>query len=342
MSSNPASETRPRIASITPPAAISGGEFEIRGSGLAQNGSVQPRARFGKACARLVVGGSRYIVARVPEDATESQIVIENGTHSSAPHACSIGLPIAENLHPVASPAVDREGNIFTTRSGTRGEKVPVSVFKIDLNFDVKPFLSEIVNPTGLVFDPDGTLLISGRNNGTIYSVGRNGKMEVYAEGMGVATGLAFDEDRNLYVGDRTGTIFKISPDRQIFVFATMEPSISAYHLVMGRDRYLYVTGPTTSSFDCVHRISSKGEVDVFYRGFGRPQGMAFDEDGNLYVAASHAGRRGVFRIAADRAVQQVVSGPGIVGLSFLPSQEMILATNTSLYRVDTSGWLKR
>ncbi len=249
-------------------------------------------------------------------------------------------MTIAENLHPVANPAVDSDGNVYTTRSGTRGEKVPVSVFKIDPNFDVKPFISDIVNPTGLIFNRDGTLLISGRNNGTIYSVSRNGQMEVYAEGMGVATGLALDDDNNLYVGDRTGTIFKISPDRQIFVFATMEPSISAYHLAMGSDGYLYVSGPTTSSFDSVHRVSPKGEVEVYYRGFGRPQGLAFDSNDNLYVAASHAGRKGVFRVSPDGRLKQVISGPGIVGLAFLPSREMVLATSSTIYRVETSGWL--
>jgi sugar lactone lactonase YvrE len=342
MSSNPANNTRPQIESVTPPAAISGGEFEVRGRGFVANGKPQVRARLGRVSARLVVGGSRYVVVRVPEEATEGELVVDNGTQASQPHACAIGLTIAENLHPVSNPAVDRDGNIYTTRSGTRGEKVPVSVFKIDLNFDVKPFISDIVNPTGLIFNEEGTLLISGRNNGTIYAVTRNGHMEVYAEGMGVATGMALDRDHNLYVGDRTGTIFKISPDRQIFVFATMEPSISAYHLVMGHDGYLYVSGPTTSSFDSVYRVSAKGEVEVYYRGFGRPQGLVFDERHNLYVAASHAGRKGVFRITADKKLEQVISGPGIVGLAFLPTHEMILATSSTVYRVETAGWLNR
>lgn len=342
MSSNPTNNNRPQIESVTPPAAISGGEFEIRGRGFVANGNPQVRARLGRVSARLVVGGSRYVVVRVPEEATDGQLVVDNGADASQPYACSIGLTIAENLHPVANPAVDRDGNIYSTRSGSRGEKVPVSVFKIDLNFDVKPFISDIVNPTGLIFNDEGTLLVSGRNNGTIYAVTRAGKMEVYAEGMGVATGLALDQDQNLYVGDRTGTVFKISPDRQIFVFATMEPSISAYHLAMGRDGYLYASGPTTSSFDSVHRISPKGEVEVYYRGFGRPQGLVFDQKNNLYVAASHAGRKGVFRITPDKKLEQVISGPGIVGLAFLPTHEMILATNSTIYRVDTAGWLNR
>ena len=311
--------------------------MEVRGSGFSDNGTSHARARFGSVDARLVVGGSRLLVIRVPEDATEGELTLVNGSAESQPYSCAIGVGIAENLHPVANPAVDMHGNIFTTRSGSRGEKLPVSVFKIDLNFNVKPFVSDIVNPTGLIFNRNGNLLISGRNNGTIYSVSSRGQVEVYAEGMGVATGLAFDEEENLYVGDRTGTIFKISPGRQIFVFATLEPSISAYHLAMGPDQMLYVTGPTTSSFDCVYGVNPSGEVDVAYRGFGRPQGMAVDGRGDLYLAASHAGHKGIFRLRPGVEPEQVVSGPGIVGLDFLPTKEMVITTTNALFRVDTT-----
>jgi hypothetical protein len=338
--SRSASNSQPVIETVTPPAAISGGDFEVRGRHLSLYEEQRPHALFGAIEARLVVGGSDFAIVRVPVDVTESRMVMDNGRSKSEPHPCSVGLAIAENLHPVASPAVDSTGNIFTTRSGTRGETVPVSVFKIDLNFDVKPVGADIVNPTGLVFNDGGDLLVSSRNSGTIYMIRPDGQTEVYAEGMGVATGLALDGMGNLFVGDRTGTIFKISPERQIFVFATLEPSIAAYHLVWAPGGDLFVTGPTTSSFDSLYRVSSAGEISVFYRGLGRPQGMALDHQGRLYVAASHGGRRGVFRFTADGAISQVVSGPGIVGLAFLPSREMVVATGSSLYRISGSSWM--
>ena len=87
--------------------------------------------------------------------------------------------------------------------------------------------------------------------------------MSSYAEGMGVATGMAFDREQNLYVGDRSGTIFKIAPDRQIFVFAPLEPSVSAYHLAFGTGGDLFVAGPTTSSFDSVYKIDPHGSVST-------------------------------------------------------------------------------
>jgi sugar lactone lactonase YvrE len=282
-----------------------------------------------------VIGSDSFVIARVPEGASAGDLVIESAGHASESWPCDIGVLIAENLHPVSNPAVDAFGNIYTTFSGSRGQKVPVAVYKIDLNLAMKPFLAEMMNATGLAFDDRGTLYISSRYDGFVHQVTPAGAMSVYVEGMGVATGIAFDHERNLYVGDRSGTIFKIGADRQIFVFATLEPSMAAYHLAFGPDGYLYVTGPTTSSFDCVHRISDHGEVEVFYRGLGRPQGMAFDVDGNLYAAASIGGRRGVVRIGQDRKAELFLSGPGIVGLAFAPSRALIVATTNALYRVD-------
>jgi glucose/arabinose dehydrogenase len=159
---------------------------------------------------------------------------------------------------------------------------------------------------------------------------------------MGVATGLVFDADGNLFVGDRSGTIFKISRQRQIYVFATLEPSLAAYHLAFGPDGFLYVTGPTTSSFDSVVRISRDGHVERFYRGLGRPQGMAFDVAGNLYVAGSLGGRRGVIRIAPDAHAELFLSGPAIVGIAFSPSKALILATNNTSPSRGADGALYR
>jgi len=327
------SDSRPQIAQVTPPAAIAGGELQIRGKGFAKLD--RPRVTIGEVGAPVIIGSDSFVIARVPEGATAGELVIESGDQASESWACDIGVLVAESLHPVANPAVDAFGNIYTTFSGSRGQKVPVAVHKIDLNFNMKPFINELMNATGLAFDAQGMLYITSRYDGFVYQATPNGNMSVYTEGMGVATGLAFDRLHNLYVGDRSGTIFKISPSRQIFVFATLEPSLAAYHLAFGPDGYLYVTGPTTSSFDSVHRISKDGEVEVFYRGLGRPQGMAFDEEGRLYVAASISGRKGVVRIYPDRRADLFLSGPGIVGLAFTPSRAMVVATTNAIYRVD-------
>lgn len=324
---------RPQISQVTPVAAIAGGEFQIRGRGFQKVD--RPRVRFGEVSAPVIVGSDSLVVARVPDAASLGELVVDNGRSASSAWSCDVGLLVADSMHPVANPAVDANNNIYTTFSGSRGQKTPVSVYRIDTNHNPQPFLTEIMNATGLAFDPDGVLYISSRYDGIVYQATSGGTVSVYVEGMGVATGLAFDAERNLYVGDRSGTIFKVSRSRQIYVFATIEPSIAAYHLTFGPEGNLFVTGPTTSSFDSVYRISPAGVVDVYYRGLGRPQGMAFDQDGNMYVAASLGGRKGVVRITPDQQAELFLSGPSIVGVAISPSRSMIVATNSSIYRVD-------
>lgn len=331
MAKRQSSEIDSQILQVSPPAAIPGGEFQIRGRNLMP--SDRARVRFGEAEAPVVIGSNSFVIAKVPEGTSAGDLIVGN----SEPWSCDIGIQLADGLHPVANPAVDSYGNVFATFSGSRGQKTPVSVYRIDLNYSMRPFITEVMNATGLVFDREGTLYISSRHDGIVYQATPSGNVSVHVEGMGIATGLAFDNEDNLYVGDRSGTIFKISRQRNIYVFATVEPSIAAYHLAFGPDNYLYVTGPTTSSFDCVNRISPEGEVEVYYRGLGRPQGIAFDAEGRLYVAASLAGRRGVVRIGGDRQAELFLSGPNIVGLAFSPSRAMIVATSNSVFRVDVN-----
>jgi IPT/TIG domain len=319
------------IERVKPQAAIPGGEISIFGKGLVSNGNSRPTVRFGEQPGSVLLSSASRLIVRVPEGAVSGQLIVDTGSAITSPVSVSVGILLTDTLHPVANPAVDAEGNVFATYSGSRGQKVPVSVFKINSQHVVKPFVSDLMNPTGLAFDPEGMLYISSRMEGAIYRVTPDAKVSTYAEGMGVATGIAFDNSRNLYVGDRTGTIFKINPDRQIFVFATLEPSVSAYHLALGPEGDLYVTGPTTSSYDNIYRISPEGAVSRFYRGLGRPQGMAFDAEGNLYVAASLSGHRGIVRVTRHGKAELFVSGYNIVGLAFTPRRTMIVATNNSL-----------
>src|SRR6266403_664289 len=325
---------KPHIESVSPAAALPGGEIRINGSSLRPAELKRPRVQFGEVEGAVVISSDEFVVARVPDGATSGPVIVATNAHVSNAQLVKVAVPIADNLHPVTNPAIDAEGNIYVTFSGSRGQQVPVSLFKIDTNYTVKPFLSDMMNATSIAIDPEGQVYVSSRHDGTVYRVAQNGTMSSYAEGMGVATGIAFDREQNLYVGDRSGTIFKIARDRQIFVYATLEPSVSAYHLAFSPQGDLFVTGPTTSSFDAVYRIDTHGTVTNFFRGLGRPQGLAFDLDGSVYVAASLAGKRGIVKITPDAKASLQVSGQGLVGLAFAPARSAILATNGAVHRI--------
>ncbi len=323
---------RPQISKVEPKFALYGGELHITGNDLMSGPESPTHIQFGSEQGSVIFGSRSHLVAQVPEEASGPMVLSNNGEQVS--WDVGIAQVIAENLHPVANPAVDLDGNVFVTFSGSRGQNVPVAIYKVDTQLNVTPYVNEMMNATGLALDREGYLYVSSRFDGTVYQVAPNGSLSTYAQGMGVATGIAFDNDHNLYVGDRSGTIFKIARDRQIYVFATLEPSMAAYHLAFSPHGNLYVTAPSTSSNDAVYEIDPHGSVSVYFRGLGRPQGLAFDKEGNLYVAASYLGNRGVVRIDRERRAKLVLSGNNIVGLAFAPDKSVILATNDAVHHL--------
>jgi hypothetical protein len=330
----------PRLDRITPPAAMPGGEVDLHGEHLDPNGTRLPHATLGDTAAPVLLSRPHHATILIPDSSITGDLILHRNGQASNPLPLRVAVPMAENLHPVANPTVDAEGNVYATVSGSRGQAVPVSIFQIQRDFQVRPFVRELLNATGLAFDPEGYLYASSRAEGTVYRISPEGAISTYAEGMGIATGIAFDRDGNLFVGDRSGTIFKIGRgdahgvSGEIFVYATLEPSIAAYHLAFNDAGTLFVTGPTTSSNQAIHAIDRDGNTTVFYQGLGRAQGMAFDVDDNLYVAASLQGQRGIIRIDSHREATLAVSGNNLVGLAFLEDGCAALATRDALYHV--------
>src|SRR5579864_3467221 len=188
----------PRIESVVPAAALAGGEIRISGSGLRPSDLHRPKVQFGEVEGSIVVSSEAFLVARVPDGATSGPVVVATDGHVSNPQTVKVAVPVAENLHPVTNPALDAEGNIYATFSGSRGQKVPVAIFKIDTNYHMKPFVVDMMNATAIAFDRQGQMYVSSRHDGAVYRVAPNGTMTTYAEGMGIATGIAFDREQNL------------------------------------------------------------------------------------------------------------------------------------------------
>ncbi len=325
----------PGTIRISPESGIAGGEVTIECDRFDASERAKCGVWFEAEQAHIVALGSHRVVALVPElkQSGPMEVTLESPGERSSPATFVVGKRIAEDLHPVTNPAFDPvEGALFVTRSGSRGEQLPVSLFRIEPNGEVSEFSGDITNPTAIAFDKDGQMFVTSRVDGTVYRVNPFREAVAFVRNLGIATGMAFDSAGTMYVGDRTGTIYKVNSIGEEKAWVQLEPSVSAYHLAFGTDNALYVTGPTVTSFDSIYRIDQHGEVGVFYKGLGRPQGLAFDDEGNLYLAASLKGRRGIVRISPEGDAELFVAGMNLVGLAFSLSGDMVVASNDSVY----------
>lgn len=328
-----------KILNIDPAYGIAGGEVVIECAGFDTSDPSRCAVIFGESPAQIVALGPRRVLAVVPETkGGRLEVRLSSKGKLSEPGYLTVAKKLAGDLHPVANPAFDPDdGALFVTRSGSRGEELPVTLFRIDISGDVSEYSGDISNPTGIAFSPDGQMFVSSRLEGIVYRLTPFKEAVAFARNLGVATGIAFNREGLMHVGDRTGTIFKVNGIGEERAWTQIEPSVSAFHLAFGPDDSLYVTGPTVTSFDSIWRINPDGDIDMFFKGLGRPQGLAFDREGNLYVAAALRGRRGIIRISPDgREAKVVVAGVNLVGLSFSATGEMAVVSIDSVYSLQT------
>jgi sugar lactone lactonase YvrE len=298
-----------------------------------------PEVLIGGLPARLSKASPHELTAIVPSGLDGGHTPVRVAEVPGETAYVGIGAPLATGLHQVDSPAFDAEGNVYVTFSGSRGQQGPVAIFIVRPDGSREPFVSDLANPTSLAFDAEGRLHVSSRFDGCVHRVDSDGRVTTVATDLGVACGIAFGPDGSLYVGDRSGSILRVREGRAT-VFANIPPSIAAFHLAFGPDGWLYVTAPTLGARDSVYRVSPAGVVEVFYTGFGRPQGIAFDSQGTLYVVDALAGANGVYRVPIDRPsdIEQVVSGGGLVGVAFDPRGGLVLASSDTVFKLAVPG----
>jgi sugar lactone lactonase YvrE len=324
---------RPTIASVTPLRAVAGGRVTLRGAGFPED--TIPVVTVGGQRALVTFASRSRLVIAVPDDVEPgpAPIRIENLPGTTA--YVNVGGSWATGLHQVDNPVFDPQGNLFVTYSGSRGQESPVSIFRVTRAGTREPFVSGIVNATSMAIGPDRQLYVSSRFEGAIYRVSAEGTHELVVSELGVACGLAFDPDGSLYVGDRSGTIFRVR-DSRAEPFATLPPSVAAFHLAISPDAELFASGPTLSTYDHVYRIGSDGSVRSVAATFGRPQGLAFSPEGELHVVDALAGRSGLYRLKdLDGDPELLVAGYGFIGVAFGPSGELAVASNDTAYRFE-------
>ncbi len=324
---------RPVITSVQPLRAVEGGRVSLSGSGLPVE--PLPVVTIGGEPARVLFASPARVVIQVPSDLEPGPAALRIGGLPGESFIVTIAGNWATGLHQVDNPVFDRQGNLFVTYSGSRGQESPVSIFRVTPAGTREPFASGIVNATSMAIGPDDALYVSSRFEGTVYRVAADGSHQQVASELGVACGLAFDADGWMYVGDRSGTVFRVR-DGRATAFATRPPSVAAFHLAMSPEQELFVSAPTLAPYDHVFRIGRTGDVTTLPTRFGRPQGLAFSPDGVLHVVDALAGAGGVHRMKPlDATPELVVSGSALIGLAFGPSGELVVVSNDTAYRFE-------
>jgi len=321
----------PPLTNLEPHRVIPGGRLWIHGEHLPTTSLTG--VTIGSTAARISFASPARMAVHVPLQVERGTVPVKLDSVPGSTLYAEVGHTLAVGLHQVDSPVPHNDGSVFVTYSGTRGQDVPISVFRVRPDGAREPYVHGVVNATSLALGPDGRLYVSSRFEGRVYRVGADGHADVIASELGVATGLAFGPDGSLYVGDRSGTIFRIDSKGRTDDIARVPPSVAAFHLAMSHDGWLYVAGPTLASFDALRRVRvSDGLVESLDWTFGRPQGLAFDGHGVLHAVEALAGACGVYALRPGQPRELVVSGRGLGGVAFGQDGRLSVCSSDTLY----------
>jgi sugar lactone lactonase YvrE len=323
-----------RVTAVRPAWAIEGGRIVIEGTGFPLDRPRLPDVQIGGITARVVQASSSSLGVIVPSGLESGATPIRIEGVAGETLFIDLAAPFATGLHQVDNPVFDSEGNLYVTYSGTRGQQVPVSIFKVRPNGTRETFSSGIVNATSMAMDPEGRLYVSSRFEGTVYRVAPDGTFETFATDLGIACGLAFSKDGILFVGDRSGTIFRVNRAGKAEGFASLPSSVAAFHLAIAPDGFVWVTAPTLSTYDPIYKVAPDGVVTTVDVRFGRPQGIAFDPNGVAFVVDALAGGSGLYRLSPNGPPELVLAGPNLIGIAFDAFGGMVVSSNETAYRL--------
>lgn len=204
--------------------------------------------------------------------------------------------------------AVHRDGSVWC--GGERGQ-----IFRIEPDGSA---LEQVASTggfcLGLAFAPDDALFVCDLKERAVFRLERGSdRPERFAEGFRIPNSLCFDAEGRLYVSDSHGFkepgpgIRRFEPDGSDVSWYE-EPLDFANGLALHPDGHsLYVAETFGNRISRVGLNDSRKEQVVTLSGV-LPDGLAFDVDGNLYVACYEPSQ--VLRVTPSGAVDTLAHDP--------------------------------
>ncbi len=187
------------------------------------------------------------------------------------------------------------------------------------------------LGPNALAFDHNGDLYVSNGKTHSISKVLKDGTLEVVVPDLNYPVNMAFDEDNTLVVTQiGSDTVERIHTDgtREVLVDELRNPNNIAY----SPDGDLYII--TNDRGNCgVYRLQEDKTLEPVVEPFTETlQGMAFDNQGYLYIADGIYGF--VYRMNPEHEVTvftRWMSGPVDLAFGYGEMSKTLFASNMGI-----------
>lgn len=204
---------------------------------------------------------------------------------------------------------IDASGNIFVSTGWIeeRGE-----LFKITPESSVTKIASIPENGLqGIAVTPSGEIIGAQRTTGSLLKILSDGTIEsiVPANGLCTPQAITFSPSGELFISNgEAGMVRKSTsgePPSNFVKLGTYSPPWDS--IAFDRTGAFYYSEGMPGFPSRLVKVSPEGEISVVSEQFDRPAGLAFDAEGNLFVAEYMTGK--IWYITPEGAVKTFVTG---------------------------------
>jgi sugar lactone lactonase YvrE len=151
------------------------------------------------------------------------------------------------------------------------------------------------------------------------------GEFEVYSQGLGSVFGLAINSLGEIFVGDQTGSLFKVDSSGKASFYATIPETFKGYHFAFSPQDELFLSIPASVGKNCIYRINEKQETVPYLETMNILGGIAFSPEGQLYWVENSREEGIVYRMSAQGEKRKVVSAGFLLGIQFTPRGDLMI-----------------
>jgi gluconolactonase len=247
-------------------------------------------------------------------------------------------------------PAFDREGNLFFVNW------LSSSIMKLTPEGEATEFFNTGGVPAGLAFHPDGSLWVADEGDDIhgLLRITMDGKAEIVVneyqgKPLNGANDLVFDQNGVVYFSDPwrsnlqnpIGGFYRYFPDGRLEQIDTGLAFPNGVGLTAdGSAVILAETPPNRLWRYAINADGTMSSRDLFATMTDPPgpDGMCYDENGDLYVAHNRGGTIDVFNPSGEQVDAIQIPGTGVTNVAFGgPGNKTMVVTDVqtaSLYRV--------
>ncbi|MCZ2472229.1 T9SS type B sorting domain-containing protein [Aquirufa ecclesiirivi] len=228
-----------------------------------------------------------YLYAPKVSDAPVIQIYSTSGTLIAASGSLPLG---GLSSSAISSLNVDNLGNVYIIMPQANG------IVKMEYSTNTLSIFASITSPQGSAVDSNNNLYVTTTGN-VIYKITPSGVVSTFCNDSQInnAFGLCFDPDGNMYVANRgAANILKINPSgTSVSVYAT-SVNTNITDLIRDSNGNLFY-GIFASTI--IRKVATDRTISSYANSISAPQGMTFDAQGAIYVAANASTSKSIYKL---------------------------------------------